>query len=423
VSRLFLRLYITLAVVLAVVIGVTMFAVRPSLFREQAEDITRMLRGPVAMATRGGDVEAAKASLSETFGWSVREVDASPDLLARLAAGQGLVADVERAQAQVYATVGDRVVALGPFQVTMFAGGGRGPLVWGVQFGGLAVAILAVIRPLDRRLTRVAEVAQALGRGELDARADMAGDDGVADLARALNGMADRVKRLLAAHEELLGAVGHELRTPMTRIRYALELLPADTPGTAERIRHMEEDLGELDALVGELMAWAAADAAVADTRRFEAIDLGTLLRVLAGRAAIRPGLAIEVDVDEPGPVVLGNPHLIARALQNLLVNAVKYSAARVRVSVEVAGREVTVCVDDDGPGVPVAERERIFEPFTRMDAARARDAGGAGLGLAIVRRVAQSHRARVWVTSSPLGGARFAFALAEVPEPQEIAS
>ena len=116
----------------------------------------------------------------------------------------------------------------------------------------------------------------------------------------------------------------------------------------------------------------------------------------------------LELQIDCASMTVMGVPHLLRRAVLNLVTNAVRHARERVRVTGSAAADGVQLHVDDDGPGIPVGERERIFEPFRRLDDSRSADAGGAGLGLAIVQRIMSVHGGRVLVGDSPLGGARF---------------
>lgn len=268
---------------------------------------------------------------------------------------------------------------------------------------GLAAASTWMLRPLQRDLDHLAATASRLGGGDLHVRAHLPEAAPTAELGAAFDGMADRVESLVRSREELLAAVSHELRTPLQRLRFALDLLP-DAP---QRQREkLQGDVDELDALVEELLQWSRLDAP--DRLRRARVDLLDLAHAAADDAR-RLAPACDVTVQGRPCLLDADEPLIARALGNLLSNAVRWAQARVVVDVAPDG---VVTVDDDGPGIPRADRERVFEPFTRLDAARTRDAGGVGLGLAMVRRIARAHGGDVEAMDGPLGGARLRLVL-----------
>lgn len=261
-----------------------------------------------------------------------------------------------------------------------------------------AVASALVLLPLGRRLRTLEATARRLSSGELDARAPESGATG--ELARALNTMAERTGRLIASHEELLQAVSHELRTPAARVRFALELLGA-AKDDATRERHLaaiDRDLGELDALVSELLSFSR---------------LGAAPRV--ERAPIPVAAAVAAFASEKTHVLGGadallavDPRELQRAVGNLVANAERAARARVEIAWRTVGDALELSVDDDGPGIPAADRERVFAPFVVGDTSRGKTNAGVGLGLAIVRRIVERHGGTVHVEPSPLGGARF---------------
>lgn len=266
-----------------------------------------------------------------------------------------------------------------------------------------AVAASALILlPLARRLRALEATARRLSAGELDARAPELG--ATRELASALNTMAERTERLIASHEELLQAVSHELRTPAARVRFALELLAAapDDPTRSRHLAAIDRDLGELDALVSELLSFSRLGAAPRVERVPTALA-GVVAAFASPRTRVVPGPDVSLAVD---------PRELGRALGNLVANAERAARARVeigwRVDPATTPPMIEIWVDDDGPGVDPAERERIFAPFVVGDASRGKASAGVGLGLAIVRRIVERHGGDVRVASSPLGGARF---------------
>jgi signal transduction histidine kinase len=273
-------------------------------------------------------------------------------------------------------------------------------LLFGV---GIAVAAGAypVVRRVTRRLERLQDGVEALGSGDLKARVKVEGSDEIARLAAQFNRSAEEIERLVGAHRTLLANASHELRSPLARIRMALEMSPMDEQAKAGLAR----DIAEIDALIDEILLASRLDAVQGDGPR-EDVDLLALAAEEAARVdAIAGG--------EPC-LVKGEARLLRRMIRNLLENARRHAdGAPPEVLVHRAadgGAEIEVL--DSGPGVPDAERERIFEPFYRPSGAREGD-GGYGLGLALVRQIARRHGGEVTCLGREGGGSRF---LAKVP-------
>lgn len=284
-----------------------------------------------------------------------------------------------------------------------------------VRYVIVALALLVPIALWSRShwqgLQRLSRVADEFGAGRLSARARMPRSASIYPLAERIDHMADRIEELLVSQKNLLHSVSHELRTPIARLEFALELLDAkaDNPALRPRIAAMEGDLRELNGLVNELLGMARLGSEQALRR--ETVDLAELLHSTV--AALPPGtqsLAIEQS-GELGTID-ADPRLLGRALSNLLRNAQKYAAASIRLSARHEGKRLLVAVEDDGPGIPAKERERIFEPFYRLDRSRDRATGGFGLGLSIARKAVLLHGGTVTVEESALGGAKFVISL-----------
>ncbi|HJW04842.1 MAG TPA: ATP-binding protein [Azospira sp.] len=288
-------------------------------------------------------------------------------------------------------------------------------LTWTAIGLGFAVVVWLWIRPIWRDLEALRQTARALGEGRFETRAPTAHSNLFALLAETLNGMAERVQRLIAAQRELSSAISHELRTPIARLRFALEMA-ASTDTREERERHwktMEEDLEELDNLIDSSLIHARFErekpqinltpTPLASWLEEEVDDL----RMLAG------GLQISLDFTAlPQGLSVGlDKKSMPYAVRNLLRNAFKYAKSQVLVRADVADGQVRIHVEDDGIGVPQEERERIFDAFTRLDRSRDRTSGGYGLGLAIVRQVMEAHGGQASAGESSLGGAAFTLA------------
>lgn len=227
--------------------------------------------------------------------------------------------------------------------------------------------------------------------------------DEVAELARTLNGMLDRIAKGALRQREFVSDASHELRSPITTIRALLEVALTH-PERMEPEIVLREVLAEtirLEALVADLLALAQLDEGHVLPR--EEIDLDDIVFEEAARVR-----AIPVDTHGvTGIKVWGDRKSLSHLVRNLLDNAARHAASRVLVSTRLEGNTSVLLVDDDGPGVPEADRARVFERFTRLSSSRSRDTGGAGLGLAVVQRIAEQHGAIVRIDRAPQGGAR----------------
>ena len=291
----------------------------------------------------------------------------------------------------------------------MHVHGRRGPPAWGLRLPdgrwlvgrperphrqpGLALLAIALVAgaaglgayPIARRLTRRLERLQSqvdeLGAGDLSARVDVAGKDEVAELALSFNRAAGRIEKLVTSQRDLLASASHELRSPLTRIRVAIELLAGDD--RPELRDEVSRDIAELDELIGELLLASRLDSAP-ELARSEDVDL---LAVVAEEAA-RAGAAVRGEAVS----LRGDTRMLRRLARNLIENAARYaSGSQIEVSLVPREEGVRLRVEDRGPGVPEAERERVFEPFYRSPG-MAETGEGAGLGLALVRQIARHH-------------------------------
>lgn len=273
----------------------------------------------------------------------------------------------------------------------------------------VGVGTYPVVRRLTRRLERLQASVERLGSGDLSARVSVHGHDEVARLAQSFNTAAARIEQLVGSHRLLLANASHELRSPLARVRMAVEMMqavPRDSPQAAQLHRDVSRDIAEIDALIDEILLSARLDAA--DSRGgFAPLDLAALCAEECARA----GSSFEAVArgESPDPFVLrGDPRLLRRMLRNLLENAQRYGAGSpVEVTLERRADALVLNVCDRGPGVAAAERERIFEPFYRP-AGTPETVGGVGLGLALVRKIVQQHDGQVTCRPRDGGGSCF---------------
>lgn len=276
----------------------------------------------------------------------------------------------------------------------------------------LLIPIAAWSRAHWQGLQQLSDVADRFGGGDLAARAHMQRRDSIYPLAERINHMADRIARLLDSQRNLLHSVGHEIRTPIARLEFALELLrdAAENPALDKRINAMEGDLRELKELVTELLGMTRLDAEPHLQR--QPFDLSSALAHCRDTLPPAEGMVLEMELQPGLGQYSGDRRLLERAIGNLLRNALKYGTRTVRLSALRGMGALQVVVEDDGPGIPEHERERIFEPFYRLDRSRDRNTGGFGLGLSIASKAVGLHGGTLEAGSSSLGGARFTITL-----------
>lgn len=258
----------------------------------------------------------------------------------------------------------------------------------------LAVAVL-FLRNQVKSLRRLAAAADAFGKGRPVSFSKIEGALEVRQAAAAFIRMRDRIQRQIRQRTEMLAGVSHDLRTPLTRMKLALELQGAN-PAAEE----LKSEVVEMERLVNLYLDFARGEG----TETPVETDIGVLLEELSATAR-REGA--QVTLAPANDLVLPvRPHALRRCIGNLVGNAGRYGR-HIWVSAAVAGSGVEIVIDDDGPGIPAIDRDRVFQPFTRLDTSRNPSTGGIGLGLTIARDVARSHGGEVLLESSPHGGLR----------------
>ncbi len=301
-----------------------------------------------------------------------------------------------------------------------------------LALAGALLASLLIGSRFSRPLRRMAAVAAQVDAGDLHPRIHDVEHDGreVQVLADAFNHMLDRLTAAFAGQREFVADASHELRTPLTVIRGQLEVLAAQPNPSGEEVRRVERlaqaEIARITRLVDDLLLLAKAEQT--QFLRVEPIVLESFVEELWDGATLLAPRNFELGA-VPAGTLLADPDRLAQALRNLIGNAVEHTRAKdglVRLRVEVgghrhgfgadsasepvgeqAGGSLRFTVEDDGPGIALAQRERVFDRFHRTDAARDRASGGTGLGLAIVRAIAEAHGGRVSASASAAGGAR----------------
>jgi signal transduction histidine kinase len=284
-----------------------------------------------------------------------------------------------------------------------------------LALAGALLASYLVGSRLSRPLRRMAAVAARVDGGDLNPRIEQqdSQSDEVRALADTFNRMLDRLTDAFAGQRAFIADASHELRTPLTVIRGQLEVLAAQREPSGDEVRRVEglvqAEIARISRLVDDLLLLAKTEQI--ESLRVEPIDLPVYVAELWDGMSLLARRRFELG-SVPRGTLGADPDRLAQALRNLLANAIDHTApgaglVRLRVHAMPGGR-VAFIVEDDGPGIPPDQRERVFNRFHRMDEARDRASGGTGLGLAIVRAIADAHGGTVTAGSSPEGGARF---------------
>ena len=275
----------------------------------------------------------------------------------------------------------------------------------------ISLGVYALIFPLERKLQLIQVGVSEVSKGNLEIQVQVIGQDEIARLAATFNAMTSHIKRLIESQRELTRAVSHELRTPVARIRFAVDML-ADTEDEDSRFMQrdfIDEDIESLNGLIDEMLTYAKLEEG-SPKLDLEPVNLRELLEQIE-RETNALGKPIKIVTKLPNAKVeaIADRRYLHRVIQNLAGNALRYAETTIIISAGVKKGNAFVSVEDDGHGIPEADREKVFIPFSRLDDSRTRASGGYGLGLSIVSRIAFWFNGRMKVDESrDLGGARF---------------
>ncbi|MEN0581877.1 two-component system sensor histidine kinase RstB [Phytobacter palmae] len=268
----------------------------------------------------------------------------------------------------------------------------------------LAFPVFIWMRPHWQEMLRLESAAQRFGEGHLEERIHFDSTSSFERLGIAFNQMADNINALIASKKMLIDGVAHELRTPLVRLRYRLEM--SDNLSDGERSA-LNRDIGQLEGLIQELLTYARLDRPQTELK-LTTPDLNAWLDgYMLDARNVNPDHHLELN-NQPGDYGSLDMRLMERVLDNLINNALRYCQNTVKVTLQLEGSQASLIVEDDGPGIAPDERSRVFEPFVRLDPSRDRATGGCGLGLAIVHSIAQAMSGEVKCEESDAGGARF---------------
>jgi two-component system sensor histidine kinase RstB len=398
-----LRIYLRAAAAIVAAILVTGLVLRLTVTSPADENSLRLLAGHVALHTKAiastppAERRTTVRELSKSLGYPVRmeQRSGAPDLRSEWRAGELYVV------APVAETPGQLVFGPLPYQRPTEV-----PLTAAVVLVvGLAVAWLG-LRPIFRRIRSLETASARMCKGDFTVRVDDDPSDMMAGIGRSLNLLADRIGQLLSDERDLLRTVAHEVRAPISRMRFRVERIHervADDLG--KDARGLVTDLQQVDNLFEELLTYVAFDEFDAERPPLQtkAIPVATTVKRLVDEVtSTEKSVTVEVCGSEAA-VVVANSKLFERAVTNLLLNAVAYGGPKITVFVRDFAEECVVDVQDSGPGIPELDRPKVIKPFVRLATKRTR---GTGLGLAIVTRIMNLHQGKLHIVDAPTGGA-----------------
>jgi two-component system OmpR family sensor kinase len=293
---------------------------------------------------------------------------------------------------------------------------GRDRLEWALAlffYAAIALVVMAWLWPLTRDLRTLELATSSFGNRNWLFDADISPRSQVFPLAATFRKMAARIDDLIGSHKDMSNAVAHEIKTPLSRMQFEIEMAQqvTDHDAVKQRLHNIKQDIDNIDALVAATMEYAILERADM-APNMSAHDLTQLLPAITTyvQASSIHAPPISVIVDNDATQVICDAHLIETVVKNLLFNATRFADKRIQLTFTTGGGSNTLMVDDDGPGVPPAERTRVFASFVQLEKSTGRDKrkSGFGLGLAIVKRAIEWHNGHVLVEVSPFGGARF---------------
>src|SRR5690606_19313454 len=275
-----------------------------------------------------------------------------------------------------------------------------------VFYLGIAVVIFLWVWPLSRDLSKLEKQTRHIGKDGVTQSLAIPPTSTVYPLANAFNKMAQRIRELLSSHKEMTYAVSHELRTPLARMKFALAMTETSTASHSQKksLQSIGQDITEMEELISSLLLYAGFEQSSGQLDRREGYMRDLLDEMLARLYRDRARtIVIEIVDHTPGAIYSCEWKLMETVIQNLLLNAVRFARSRVRIELAALDRGFEISIEDDGPGIPEEERARVFESFVRLYNEDSTQAGGFGLGLAIVRRIMQWHGGKVEFVDSSI--------------------
>ncbi|OGT73239.1 MAG: hypothetical protein A3H44_05810 [Gammaproteobacteria bacterium RIFCSPLOWO2_02_FULL_57_10] len=306
----------------------------------------------------------------------------------------------------------DQVLVLGPLREPTTSRNSIESIVIISYYVLVAILLFLWVRPFYRDLSALRHAASRFGRDDFSSRVEVDARSSILPVAQSFNRMAERIQYLVTAHRDLTNAVSHELRTPLARFKFSMEILSKtdDEDKKTEYLNAMKSDVQELEELIDEMLTYARLSEENLQLHQ-TSVHLDAWLNrqmnlYAAGPVHVKYRVAMSNPSDDGR--VHCNADLMARALNNILRNSLRYAATAVTVTATLSDENVVIRICDDGPGIPTDKHQAVFEPFARLDTSRDKQSGGYGLGLAIARRIMQRHNGSISLENNMPTGACF---------------
>ncbi|MCG8613733.1 MAG: ATP-binding protein, partial [Pseudomonadales bacterium] len=294
--------------------------------------------------------------------------------------------------------------------------------IFSMVIGALSIGMILFLYPLWRDLNKLAGTASSFGEGYLDRRAELGKRSIVIRLATSFNAMADRIENMIKSQRDLTNAIAHDLRTPLSRLSFAFEMLDHDDVSEEDRRRYSRSigtSIDTLDHLIQQILALSRYSRA-ADVAQFSHSKLALALQdatELTQAAYPKLNIGCDISPELHTETVFSDRRAILRALDNLLGNAVRFAKSTIEIDFVTTETHYCLRVSDDGPGIPEQDYEKVFLPFSQLGNAQREISKEHGLGLAIVKQIALWHRGTIQLKRSNLGGAQFELCWPRVQE------
>ncbi len=282
-----------------------------------------------------------------------------------------------------------------------------------------AIVAYYLVYGLEQRLARIDASVQSFAQGQGHDPVAIQGEDAISKLAGTINHMALRIGNLLNEQKEIGQAISHELRTPISRMKFRLQALSDQEPSEPQltKIMGLKKDVNEIDSLINEILSLQQSEY----KQQQNTIDIKKMLDELLTLHALQfPTIAFILHVNTPFNTVYADAHLLKRALQNLIQNGFKHAETCLNIHISLHNYQLKIEIMDDGAGIEDKNKAYIFTPFIRLDSSRNKKTGGFGLGLTIVKRICDAHDINIWVEDSPQHGANFCLLFPVTDLPRE---
>lgn len=282
----------------------------------------------------------------------------------------------------------------------------------------LAGLVLIWSHPLWRDLKKLINDAEKIGSGHYEVKTDINKTSVVYPLSTTLQSMSNKIRDLIALQKQMTHAVSHDIRTPLARLKFSLAILTGENQNTntLPKVSHeMLKDVAEIENLIDEMLTYGRLESNKVELN-LEQVNIHQLTENLCFKLNRNSPLEISLNCPENVTLVCDG-HFVERALQNILVNALRYASKQIVFTVQSRGQNIAFQIEDDGPGIDEVDWNNVFLPFVRVEASRNKSSGGFGLGLAIVAKIVGWHSGSVTTERSALGGAQFTLVFPNAPK------